>query len=279
MTADFDEESFAHVVAALAPYLDDVVFVGGWAFRLFRLHPLAQVPSFRPLMTKDADIAVPARLRRRSQTIRELLLNAKFKEELSGEFRPPRTEYHLADGSGGVYVQFLTPLFGGQYRRDGSPDATTVIAGITAEKLRHVDLLLTAPWTVELSESSNYPVGAKAVPIKICNPVSYLAQKLLSLPQRGPDTRGKDILYLHDTLLLFGGALEDLRAIWVDSVRPALADRARRGVVQASEALFSRITDDAREAADVARSSGARNINVETLVAVCRRGLSEVFIP
>jgi hypothetical protein len=247
VTTDFDEVGFARVVGALRPYLDDLVFVGGWAHRLFRLHRLAQPQPFRPLMTMDADIAAPASLRPRSASIRQL------------------------------YVQFLTPLRGGELRRDGSPDATVTIQGVTAEKLRHLELLLVHPWTVELTASRGYPLGPLAVPVKICNPVSYLAQKLRTLSKRSPDKRGKDVLYIHDTILLFGGALDDLRLIWTEQLLAELATRARRQVVQAPERLFSGVTDAARDAASIAQSTGARNIRVEDLVAVCRRGLSEIF--
>ena len=33
---------FARLVEALEPWLDRVVIIGGWAHRLYRLHPLAQ---------------------------------------------------------------------------------------------------------------------------------------------------------------------------------------------------------------------------------------------
>jgi hypothetical protein len=278
VTTDFDEVGFARVVGALRPYLDDLVFVGGWAHRLFRLHRLAQPQPFRPLMTMDADIAAPASLRPRSASIRQLLLEAKFKEEFSGDQKPPRTAYRLGEGSGEVYVQFLTPLRGGELRRDGSPDATVTIQGVTAEKLRHLELLLVHPWTVELTASRGYPLGPLAVPVKICNPVSYLAQKLRTLSKRSPDKRGKDVLYIHDTILLFGGALDDLRLIWTEQLLAELATRARRQVVQAPERLFSGVTDAAREAASIARATGGRAIEVEELAAVCRRGLSEIFV-
>ena len=79
---------------------------------------------------------------------------------------------------------------------------TQLIQGIAAEKLRYIDLLLLAPWTVQLSEAGGYPIGPASVPIRICNPVSYLAQKVLSLPSRRREKRGKDVLDIYDTLLL-----------------------------------------------------------------------------
>ena len=201
MTNEFDNASFVRVASALRSYLDDIVVVGGWAHRLFRLHPLALTVDVPPLMTMDADVAAPNRLRGRGRTLRELLADAGFTEHLSGDDIPPRTEYHFDERSG-VYLQFITPLAGDGYRRDGRPNATQLIQGIAAEKLRYIDLLLLAPWTVQLSEAGGYPIGPASVPIRICNPVSYLAQKVLSLPSRRREKRGKDVLYIYDTLLL-----------------------------------------------------------------------------
>jgi hypothetical protein len=275
MTADFDKGGFGRIILALAPYLDDVVFVGGWAQRLFRLHPLAASTAPAPLMTLDADIAVPMTLSNRGRTLRELLLGAHFVENLSGNESPPKTKYHL-DAAGSVSVEFITPLVGGGFRRDGTVDATAKILGVSAEKLRHVGLLLSCPWTVELTSADGYTVGEHPFPIKICNPASYLAQKVLALPSRRPSKRGKDVLYIHDTLLLFGAALDELRALWIAEIRPQLAKKALAQVLGASERFFGDVTDLSREAADVARGAG-RSMWAGELAAACRLGLSEIF--
>lgn len=161
---DFDKAGFGRVIRTLAPYLDDIVFVGGWAQRLFRLHPLAASTAPAPLMTLDADIAAPIALSNRGRTLRELLLGAHFVENLSGSESPPKTKYQL-DAASSVYVEFITPLLGGGFRRDGTLDATATIQGVSAEKLRHVDLLLACPWTVELTSADGYAVGEHPFPI------------------------------------------------------------------------------------------------------------------
>jgi len=275
MTADFDKGGFGRVILALAPYLDDVVFVGGWAQRLFRLHPLAASKAPAPLMTLDADIAAPIALSNRGRTLRELLLGAHFVEDLSGSENPPKAKYRL-DAAGSLCVEFITPLVGGNVRRDGTLDATATIQGVSAEKLRHVDLLLACPWTVELTSADGYAVGEHAFPVKICNPASYLAQKVLALPSRRPSKRGKDVLYIHDTLLLFGATLDELQALWIAEIRPRLAKKALAQVLGASEQFFGDVTDHSREAAHVARGAG-RSISAGDLAAACRLGLSEIF--
>jgi hypothetical protein len=41
------------------PWLDQLVVVGGWAHRQYRLHTFAQQLRYEPLATLDADIALP----------------------------------------------------------------------------------------------------------------------------------------------------------------------------------------------------------------------------
>jgi len=273
----FDEAAFGRLATALAPYLGDMVVVGGWAFRLFRLHPSALIPEYPPLMTRDADIAAPERMKRQTDTLRDLLLRANFREHLAGESQPPKAEYRLGEGKDAFFVEFVTPLTGSERRRDGTLNATARIQGVIAEKLRYIDLLLASPWSVELQPGSLYPVSA-VLPVKICNPVSYIAQKILVFPNRKPDKRGKDLLYIHDTLLLFGGNLEELREVWLDSVRTQLARKARCQVAEAAQRLFGRVTDHAVDAVDIAMQAGRRGTDPNRLVAVCRAGLSQVFV-
>lgn len=109
MGALSDREAFARLVTALEPYLDALVFVGGWAHRLFTLHELANPIDFNPLVTEDADIAAPLRLEVRAETIAQRLKAAGFAEELRGEDTPPISEYHLGGEEAGLYVEFSHP--------------------------------------------------------------------------------------------------------------------------------------------------------------------------
>lgn len=51
----------------------------------------------------------------------------------------------MGGADAGFYAEFLTPLVGGEFRRDGTRDVTTSVIGVSAPKLRHVDVLLIAP--------------------------------------------------------------------------------------------------------------------------------------
>lgn len=112
-----DRESFKRLLTALAPWLDQVVVIGGWAHQLYRLHPNAQELDYPALMTLDTDVAMPATLPVGQQDIRDRLLAHGFAEELVGDTHPPATHYHLGGEASGFYAEFLTPLTGSEYDR------------------------------------------------------------------------------------------------------------------------------------------------------------------
>ena len=60
MTGVVQPEPFARLIAALEPWLQQIVIVGGRAHQLYRLHPHAQHPDYPPLSTLDTDVALPA---------------------------------------------------------------------------------------------------------------------------------------------------------------------------------------------------------------------------
>jgi len=221
MTVASDREAFARVVTALGPYLDVLVFAGGWAHRLYELHQLSNPIDFEPLATEDADLVAPLRLEVRAEPLAQCLKAAGFKEEFRGDDTPPISRYHLGEEDTGLYVEFLAPLIGSPTTRTGAPRDTTVVGGVTAQTLRYVDLLLEEPWTVQLSERFGFPVVVEGVQIRIPNPASFIAQKLLVLEQRTPEKRPKDLLYVHDTLVLFSGATRSPSDFVAQRVREA----------------------------------------------------------
>lgn len=83
MTAERDVDQFARLIAALGPWLDQVVVIGGWTHRLYRFHDLAQALEYSPLTTLDTDVVLPARVPVEEQDIRDRLLANGFEEELS----------------------------------------------------------------------------------------------------------------------------------------------------------------------------------------------------
>ena len=81
MNADAELEPFVRLIEALEPWLEEVVHIGGWAHRLYRLDPRAQGLAYPPLTTLDSDIAVPSKMEAKETSIRDRLLAAGFQEE------------------------------------------------------------------------------------------------------------------------------------------------------------------------------------------------------
>ena len=267
-----DLHALACLVSALRPWLDELVIVGGWAHRLYRMMPMVPTLAYQPVRTLDADVAFSATVSLTGD-MGTALKAAGFREELAGEHSPPVTWYHLSGDAQGFYAEFLVPLVGSGTRRSGAPDATLAKAGITAQKLRHIDLLLTFPWSVQLEPSASMPMDAAAV-IRIPNPVSFMVQKLLIHAQRPPAKRAQDALYVHDTLDLFGGQLEVLQATWRDHVRPTLTHKAVAQVERLAHDQYGAVTDVLRAASRIPQD---RVVHPERLRTLCEHGLRQIL--
>jgi hypothetical protein len=271
--ATSDLENFGRLVDALTPWLDHVVIIGGWAHRLYRFHPFAQRLDYPPLMTLDADVALPGGLKVKGQDIHERLIANGFRAELLGHHKPPATHYQLSAQGGGFYAEFLTPLIGRAYARGGKRNATTRISGVVSQRLRHVDLLLRSPWTVVLAASDGFPF-AEGKQVLVANPVSFLAQKVLVHAKRNRSDRAKDILYIHDTFETFGARITDLRADWINKIRSSLHARSVRLVEHAADSLFGGMSDPIREASRIAQD---RALSPEAIREVCSFGFKQIF--
>jgi len=264
-----DLNPFSQLIAALDPWLDQIVIVGGWAHQLYRLHPHARALDYGPLTTLDTDVAIPARMPVGDEDIRQRLVAQGFVEEFVGDHRPPAIHYHLGSGKTGFYAEFLTPLTGGEYDRKSNRKATMEIAGIASQRLRYIELLLHQPWSID------FKVDEKTGSVRIANPVSFIAPKVLIQGKREREDRAKDILYMHDTLEVFGSRLKELRDLWQKAVEPQLPVRAGRTVSKASESLFGQLSDDIRRATEI---SPERALSPEVIRIACRYGFNQVFV-
>ncbi|MGA2264177.1 MAG: GSU2403 family nucleotidyltransferase fold protein [Acidobacteriota bacterium] len=272
MKKNAELEPFVRLIEALEPWLGQVVVIGGWAHRLYRLDPRAQGLTYPPLTTLDTDIAVPSKIEIKETSIRDRLLAAGFHEAFVGEDRPPATHYHLG-GQGGFYAEFLTPLVGSEHGRKEERKATREIGGISSQQLRYIEILLLAPWRIPLDKTNGYPfVSTKQV--QVANPVSFLTQKILIQHARDRKDRAKDILYIHDTIETFAGNLAELRELFADEIRPKLHEKKAREVSNAADALFGDTDDTIREAVQMVVG---RKLSPEALTETCRAGLKAIF--
>lgn len=266
-----DAASFGRLIDALRPWLGHLVIAGGWAHRLHRLHPLAHTPRHEPIRTRDVDVALSLRAPIAGD-ISEALGAAGFTRTFLGDDAPPVTHYNL-DEDAGFYAEFLVPLEGSEIRRDGKRDVTVRLAGITAQKLRHLDLLLLAPWSVRIGTNEDVPLQRPA-DILLPNPVSFIVQKLLIHEKRRPDKQAQDVLYIHDTLELFGGALDELRAVWTDQIRPSMLKKTAKRAETLAHDTFERVTNTIRTAARIPQG---RPLTPDALRAACEYGLTEIL--
>src|SRR5215471_3885503 len=210
MNANPEFPSFASLVESLRPWLDQIVVVGGWAHRLYRLQPLAQQLRYEPLATLDADIALPMPLKVTGDEIYQRLAANGFEAEFLGHHKPPAAHYRLTDPGIEFYAEFVAPLTGSTVSRTGKPKATHRVGGISSQNLRYVEVLLARPWSVTLSASNGFPLG-NDTRVQIANPVSFLVQKVLIHGRRKRGEHAKDILYIHDTIEAFARRIDDLR--------------------------------------------------------------------
>lgn len=269
---DPELEAFSKFIIAMEPWLGEVVLVGGWAHRLYRLDPRARKLDYLPLTTLDGDVAVPPKLKKEESTVRKRLLEAGFEEEFVGEDRPPATHYHYGK-RGGFYAEFLAPLEGSEYDRSGKRKATKEVGGVSSQLLRYIEILLISPWKVELGEENGFPMSPKRT-VQIANPASFLAQKILIHEQRDHRDRAKDLLYMHDTIEVFSEILEELQKLFRGAVAPKLHPRRIAELEGVGDRLFGKVDDTIREAA---RMAPGRRLGPERLAETAQAGLKEVF--
>lgn len=267
-----DRAAFVRLLRALAPWSSQLVVVGGWAHRLHRLAPQAVAPGYAPVVTLDADLAFGHGVRLQGD-LRGSLRAAGFEQQLTGEHRPPVSRYVLGEGEpgAGFYAEFLVPLVGAATDRGGRARATCETAGITAQRLRYLDVLMLAPWQVTLGDDWG---ADPPLHVRVPNPATFVVQKLLIHADREPRKQLQDLLYVHDTLELFADAMPSLHEAWRDGVAPRL-DRAWVARARAmSRMLFSSPSDATREAA---RLAGRPGLTAERLRAVCSALLDELM--
>jgi hypothetical protein len=225
-------------------------------------------------LTEDLDLAGPDRVKVSGSGLRDALESQGFVVEMSSDDRPPIERYHLTT-LGGFELEFIAPLRGGPVGRGGKPKVTTNVLGVSAQMLRHVEVLLLEPVAISMPELG---VG---VSFGVVNPAAFLIQRLLILPLRPRlSKKGKDALYVHDVLELFtqGGhvqpaVVEEALRVW-----QTLSDKQRKRLAETAKALGAASNDAVREASRIAKESLRPNaLTPEALALACRLGLNELL--
>ncbi|WP_312458813.1 GSU2403 family nucleotidyltransferase fold protein [Comamonas sp.] len=266
-----DLEAFAKLVQALEPWRQQLVIIGGWSHRLHRLDPRANLPDYQPVSTRDTDLAFANKAPIEGD-IKQALAQQGFKENLSGDHRPPAAHYTLGNESNGFYAEFLTPLQGSGKKRNGETDATMEKAGISAQKIRHLDILLIDPWSISLHQGNGFPLPRR-MDVLVAHPLCFMVQKLLIQKNRSAGKRAQDVLYIYDTIELFAALLEEFNAHWTSRIAPALGNQAEE-VQTLSLQSFAEVNDMVRNAAQIPVD---RKLSPEQIQATCSYAFDRIL--
>lgn len=181
--------SLIRTIDVLAPYLDEIVIVGGWVPFLYKTY--GQMPSPHPLLrTMDIDVVVPRHVEEHGRpTIDEMLSRAGYKARIYGsdvsvvkyELTFPATE-----------IEFLTPEIG----KSGKA-VLAVQRGLWAQALRYLEILLENTERIKISDTIE---GADIdLVVTVPSPSAFIFQKGLTLSpgSRRPAAKiDKDLYYI-----------------------------------------------------------------------------------
>ncbi|MBM4325361.1 MAG: hypothetical protein FJ115_17550 [Deltaproteobacteria bacterium] len=206
-----DETRFLYkVLSAIRPNLEDFVLVGGFASFLYQFHERAKPIGVSPLLTYDIDLASRGKVSvRGGKTVHESLSEIGLIEEFTGSCTPPLVKYFPKDKTPPMYVEFLTPLRGSEDKRGISDVTQKIQPGLSAQKLRFLDLLLKNPWTISTSSVPGLGKHPNLV-VKIPHPTMFIMQKILISGRRTDKSRVKDFAYIYQILGFFMGDWEIL---------------------------------------------------------------------
>lgn len=214
------EEFLRYVLRAITPYLDTLVLVGGFAVWLYRFHPRAARTEVVPLLTFDVDFAAPPELRiKAGRSLSDLVAAAGLEPKFFGDHIPPVMKFFprkedapMQEAALDQYcVEFLTPLIGAKTDRAGKGVTTKEIQkGITAQRLRYLDLLTVDPWQIPLAALPGRQGKVDGGPhVTLPHPGLFVVQKILiSTEAVRREKRPKDMAQVYEVLALFRRELD-----------------------------------------------------------------------
>lgn len=109
--------------------------------------------------------------------------------------------------------------------------------------------------------------------VQVANPLCFMVQKFLIQQYRPANKRAQDVLYIYDTIELFGALLDEFNAHWHARVAPALGNLADE-VRKLSMQTFAEVNDMVR---DAARIPADRNLSPEQIQATCRYAFEQIL--
>ena len=127
-----------------------------------------------------------------------------------------------------------------------------------------------------MREEYGFPVHGEHLEVRIANAACYIAQKLLVLDKRDPKDRAKDLVYVHDAILLFAPALGSLAELWRQAEAPTT--KRARSVAGIARTLGASVGDDARRAVQLLHGlDRGHRPDERGFVATLNEGLTQLF--
>ncbi len=209
---------FARLVQTLEPYLEDVVFIGGWVHSLYVLE--LEGSGGRTVRTHDIDIAIPRSLQSDSRpTLLELVREAGFDREPMGD---ESGLVRIRKGTIDLDILTEAPDPRRTVRIEGQPE-------LHVQGYPDQDFLRSHSRQYILGPQVGMPLDRPVV-IRIPTIGAYLIGKILSSATRQMRGKGaKDIVYVHELIrrrALAGQIRAELPALLRSS--PAVSERSGR---------------------------------------------------
>jgi hypothetical protein len=239
-----ETEFLYQVLRAIRRNLEDFVLVGGFASFLYQFHGRAKPVGVSPLHTYDIDLASRGRVSvRGGKTVHQSLSEIELIEEFTGTCTPPLVKYFPKDKTPPMYVEFLTPLHGSETKRGRADITQNIQPGLSAQKLRFLDLLLKNPWTINTSSVPGLEKYPNLV-VKIPHPSMFIMQKILISGRRTDDSRAKDFAYIYQVLGYLRESWEALAREYKVLIDNPEWKRSYRKFIRMSRELFDTPQED-----------------------------------
>lgn len=190
--SDLAVRQFARVIIALQPYVDDIVFVGGWVHALY----LSEANDHGAVATEDIDVTLPRTLLTRDRpTLLELAREAGFERDPISDMEEVAAwmVYRNAEGLT-VPIDFLTE---GEPRR---PVSIVGQPGLMAQGYPGQAMLLQS-WRWMDVGTALHALLDPPRRVRVPTLGAYVVQKAMSAAMRGNRAKAaKDYAYLFEML-------------------------------------------------------------------------------
>jgi len=206
-------QELGNCVRAFGGYRQSAVLTGGLVPFMYRHLPELAGRTAQPaLLTFDLDWTVPTPLNLAGESLDKQLTDSGFVVVLGGQEPPHVMQYQPArygDVRGPVYIEFLTPRKGGAEVRGEDRTVLEVQAGLNAQALPYLELLLHTPLPFDASAISATGLE-KGTEILLPDPMAYILQKVLARRRRKPNKKGTDQALIYDVVVLSRGKWSDM---------------------------------------------------------------------